>query len=322
VYHKASMRESLYLVTGGAGFIGSQLVERLLRDGARVRVLDNFSAGTRANLAFPRELRRRLEVVRGDVRSLATVARAARGARVVFHQAAMRSVPRSIADPLGANANNVTGTLHVLEAARRAGVRRVVYASSSSVYGDRPELPKREDQIPSPISPYAVSKSAGEQYAQVWTRLYGVETVGLRYFNVFGPRQDPASEYAAVIPRFILWALRGESVEVHGDGGQSRDFTYVDNVVDANLAAARAPQASGEVFNVGCGSRVSLLDIIERLEKIFARPIGRRHTPPRAGDVAHTQADIEKARKLMSYVPMVDFDEGFRRTVDYFRRLA
>jgi UDP-glucose 4-epimerase len=314
----------IFVVTGGAGFIGSHLVDRLLRDHATgsVRVLDDLSTGSLDNLVAARAAGERLQVVRGTVRDLSTVERVVAGAEVVFHQAALRSVPRSVDDPLGTNADNVTGTLHVLEAARRAGVRRVVYASSSSVYGDRPELPKREDQIPSPISPYAVSKSAGEQYAQVWTRLYGVETVGLRYFNVFGPRQDPASEYAAVIPRFILWALRGESVEVHGDGGQSRDFTYVDNVVDANLAAARAPQASGEVFNVGCGSRVSLLDIIERLEKILARPIGRRHTPPRAGDVAHTQADIEKARKLMSYVPMVDFDEGFRRTVDYFRRLA
>jgi UDP-glucose 4-epimerase len=198
----------------------------------------------------------------------------------------------------------------------------VVYASSSSVYGDRPELPKREDQRPAPISPYAVSKAAGEQYAQVWTRLYGVETVGLRYFNVFGPRQDPKSEYAAVIPRFIIWALSNTPLEVHGDGTQSRDFTYIDNVVDANLAAAAAPAAAGEVFNVGCGNRVSLLDIIGRLEKILGRAVARRHTPGRAGDVPHTLADVTKARTLMHYVPQVDFDEGFQRTVDYFRRTA
>ena len=322
MYHKASMGESLYLVTGGAGFIGSQLVERLLRDGARVRVLDNFSAGTRANLAFPRELRRRLEVVRGDVRNLATVARAVRGARVVFHQAAMRSVPRSIEDPLGANANNVTGTLHVLEAARRARVPRVVYASSSSVYGDRPELPKREEQPAKPVSPYAVSKVAGELYASVWSRLFGVEAIGLRYFNVFGPRQDPKSEYAAVIPRFITWALRGRPLQVHGDGTQSRDFTYVDNVVEANLLAGRAPGAAGEVFNVGCGSRTSLLEIIGMLEVIVGRPLARRHTPSRAGDVAHTLADLTKAKRLLGYEPLVRFEEGLQRTVAYFRTRA
>ena len=230
----------LFLVTGGAGFIGSHLVERLLAQGARVRVLDNFSTGTRVNLPFARAAGRRLEVIRGDIRNRAVVARAARGVRVIFHQAAMRSVPRSVKDPLGANENNVTGTLNVLEAARRGRVARVVYASSSSVYGDRPDLPKHEEQPPAPISPYAVSKAAGEQYAVVWTRLYGVETIGLRYFNVFGPRQDPKSEYAAVIPRFILWGLRGQPLQVHGDGAQSRDFTYIDNVVEANLLAARA----------------------------------------------------------------------------------
>ncbi|HEU5197084.1 MAG TPA: NAD-dependent epimerase/dehydratase family protein [Methylomirabilota bacterium] len=314
----------VFLVTGGAGFIGSHLVERLLREYADgvVRVLDDFSTGSEANLPFAAAAGQRLQIVRGDVKQLDDVERAAAGVRVIFHQAAMRSVPRSVADPLGANANNVDGTLHVLEAARRQSVPRVVYASSSSVYGDRPELPKREDQTPAPISPYAVSKAAGEQYAQVWTRLYGVETVGLRYFNVFGPRQDPKSEYAAVIPRFILWALDGTPLEVHGDGTQSRDFTYIDNVVDANLAAAAAPAASGHAFNIGCGNRVSLLSIIERLEKILGRALERRHTPGRAGDVPHTQADVSKARALMNYTAQVDFDEGFRRTVDYFRRTA
>jgi UDP-glucose 4-epimerase len=315
---------AVFLVTGGAGFIGSHLVERLLRDHpeATVRVLDDFSTGRQDNLPFAAAAGPRLEIVRGDIRSLETVERATMGAAVVFHQAAMRSVPRSVADPLGANEHNVTGTLHVLEAARRQRVRRVVYASSSSVYGDRPDLPKREDQPPAPISPYAVSKAAGEQYARVWTRLYGVETVGLRYFNVFGPRQDPTSEYAAVIPRFILWALGGTPLEVHGDGTQSRDFTFIDNVVDANVAAARAPAAAGEVVNVGCGSRVSLLAIIARLEKLVGRPVVRRHTPARAGDVPHTLADVSRARALMGYEPRVDFDEGFRRTVDHFRRMA
>ena len=307
------------LVTGGAGFIGSHVVERLLAEGRAVRVLDNFSEGREGNLAFGAKHGDRLEVVRGDVRDLAAVERAAHGVEVVFHQAAMRSVPRSVDDPLGANDNNVTGTLHVLEAARRAGVRRVVYASSSSVYGDRPELPKREDQAPQPISPYAASKLADEVYASVWNRLYGVETVGLRYFNVFGPRQDPTSEYAAVIPRFILAALGKVPLEVHGTGEQSRDFTYIDNVVEANWMAATAPGAAGEVFNVGAGSRVSLLDIIARLETLLGRPLERRHTPARAGDVPHTLADMSRARAVMGYVPLVQFDEGLRRTVDFFK---
>ena len=307
------------LVTGGAGFIGSHLVERLLAEGRAVRVLDNFTEGREANLAFAAKHADRLEVVRGDVRDLAAVERAVQDVDLVFHQAAMRSVPRSVVDPLGANENNLTGTLHVLEAARRARVRRVVYASSSSVYGDRPELPKREDQAAQPISPYAASKLADELYASVWSRLYGVETVGLRYFNVFGPRQDPASEYAAVIPRFILAALAKQPLEVHGTGEQSRDFTYIDNVVEANWQAATAPRAAGEVFNVGAGSRVSLLDIIARLEALVGWPLERRHTPPRAGDIPHTLADMSKAQALMKYVPLVGFDEGLRRTVDFFR---
>jgi nucleoside-diphosphate-sugar epimerase len=228
-------------------------------------------------------------------------------------------VPLSVADPLGTNEINVTGTLHVLEAARRQRVRRVVYASSSSVYGDNPALPKCEDQETLPLSPYGASKRAGEQYAAVWSRLYGVETVGLRYFNVFGPRQDPASEYAAVIPRFILWGLRGTPLEIHGDGTQSRDFTYIDNVVAANRLAAEAPGVGGEVFNVGVGSRVSLLDIVGRLEKILDRPLARRHTPSREGDVPHSLADVSKAKRLLDYTPVVDFDEGFRRTLEYFR---
>ena len=313
---------TLRLVTGGAGFIGSHVVERLLRDGAHVRVLDNFSTGRRENLAFARATAERLEVIEGDLRDLATVERAARGVDVIYHQAAMRSVPRSVDDPLGANENNVTGTLHVLDAARRLGVHRVVYASSSSVYGDNPELPKREDQTPAPISPYAVSKAANEAYARVWTKLYGVETVGLRYFNVFGPRQDPTSEYAAVIPRFILWGLRGTPLEVHGDGTQSRDFTFIENVVEANILAGEATDASGEAFNVGCGERTSLLDVIAMLESIVGKRLERRHSPNRGGDVAHTLADVSKAKRLMGYSPLVGFAEGFRRTVEYFRTIA
>ena len=308
----------LALVTGGAGFIGSHLVERLLRDGDRVRVFDNLSTGSRDNLAFGTRHGSALELREGDIRDLDVIAAATTGADVVFHQAAMRSVPRSVADPLGANAHNVDGTLNVLEAARRAGVRRVVYASSSSVYGDRPDLPKREDQPPAPISPYAASKFAGELYAAVWNRLYGVETVGLRYFNVFGPRQDPKSEYAAVIPKFILWGRDGQPLEVHGDGTQTRDFTYIDNVVEANLLAAAAPGVGGEAFNVGCGDRVSLLDIISKLEKLLGRTLTRRHTPGRVGDVPHTLADVSKAKRLLGYSPLVDFDEGLKRTAEYF----
>ena len=288
----------------------------------RVRVLDNFSTGRRENLAFATGAGDRLEVIDGDLRDLATVERAVRGTDVIYHQAAMRSVPRSVDDPLGANENNVTGTLHVLEAARRHGVKRMVFASSSSVYGENPELPKREDQVPAPISPYAVSKAATEHYARVWTRLYGLETVGLRYFNVFGPRQDPKSEYAAVLPRFILWALRGEPLEVHGDGQQSRDFTYIDNVVEANILAGHAPDASGEAFNVGCGDRISLLDVIAMLESVLGRSVERRHAPTRGGDVLHTLADVSKAKRLMGYEPLVGFAEGFRRTVEHFRAFA
>jgi nucleoside-diphosphate-sugar epimerase len=309
-------------VTGGAGFIGSHVVERLLRDGVSVRILDNFSTGRRENLDFAKSAGSALEVIDGDLRDLATVERAVRGVDLIYHQAAMRSVPRSVDDPLGANENNVTGTLHVFEAARRHRVKRVVYASSSSVYGANPALPKREDQTPAPISPYAVSKAANEEYARVWTALYGVETVGLRYFNVFGPRQDPKSEYAAVLPRFILWAMRGEPLEIHGDGTQSRDFTYIDNVVEANILAGQAPDASGEAFNVGCGERTSLLEIIAMLESLLGRSIQRRHTPSRSGDVAHTLADVGKAKRLMGYSPLVGFAEGFRRTVEYFNAFA
>src|SRR3989449_134920 len=313
---------SLYLVTGGAGFIGSHVVERLLAEGHRVRVLDNFSTGSRSNLAFARG-HRRLEVIRGDLASLKTVERAVRGATAIFHQAAMRSVPRSVADPLGAHASNVTGTLHLLvAAARQKRQPRLVYASSSSVYGERPDLPKREEQPVAPISPYAATKVAGELYASVWSRLFGVDTVGLRYFNVFGPRQDPKSEYAAVIPRFILWGLHGKPLEVHGDGAQSRDFTYIDNVVEANLLAARAAGVGGEVFNVGCGNRVSLLEIIAKLETILGRRLPRRHEPPRPGDVAHTLADVSKGKRLLGYSPLVPFDEGLRRTVEYFRAVT
>jgi len=304
-----------YLVTGGAGFIGSHVVERLVALGYRVRVLDDLSEGRRENLAAVWD---RIEFIEGDLRDPEIVRRAVRDVDYVLHQAALRSVPRSVEDPMTTTAVNVLGTVNLLQAAREAGVRRVVFASSSSVYGETSELPLRESQPPRPISPYAVSKLAGEQYCAVFTKLYGMETVSLRYFNVFGPRQDPRSEYAAVIPRFILAALRGEPLEIHGDGLQSRDFTYVENVVEANLRAATQPGIAGEVFNIGCGRRYSVLDVKAHLERILGRSLPARHTPPRKGDVRHTQADMSKAEAALGYRPLISFEEGLRRTVEFF----
>ncbi|MCL6554132.1 MAG: SDR family oxidoreductase [Firmicutes bacterium] len=318
------------LVTGGAGFIGAHLVGALVRRGVAVRVLDDFSTGRLANLAsvlgrdLPTPAPGRpvhadgLEVLWGDVRDLQACRQACADTEVVFHLAAMRSVPRSVDDPAGAHEVNATGTLHVLRAAQDAGVRRVVYASSSSVYGDDPALPKRENQLPAPVSPYAASKLAGEAYCRVFARTYGLSTVSLRYFNVFGPLQDPASQYAAVIPRFIAWTLAGQPLEVHGDGLQSRDFTYVDNVVDATLLAATAPDLQGEAINVACGQRRTLLEVAEAIAQAAGRQVPRRHTPPRRADVRHTLADLTRARERLGYVPRVEFAEGIARTVAYF----
>jgi nucleoside-diphosphate-sugar epimerase len=313
------------LVTGAAGFIGMHTARALLDAGAEVVGIDNFEpyydvALKEARLATlaGRERFRFARVDLADAAATAELFRTERCSHVV-HLAAQPGVRYSLVAPEAYVRNNLSAFGHVLEGCRHNGVEHLVYASSSSVYGDRPDLPKREDQPVAPLSPYAASKAAGEQYAAVWTRLYGVETVGLRYFNVFGPRQDPKSEYAAVIPRFILWGLRGRPLEVHGDGTQSRDFTYIDNVVSANLLAAKAPGVRGEVFNVGCGSRVSLLEIIARLEAIVGRCLERRHTPSRAGDVPHTLADVSKGKRLLGYEPLVDFDEGFRRTVEHFQ---
>ncbi len=306
--------DRLALVTGGAGFIGSHLVEALLARGRRVRVLDDFSSGHREFLpSHPA-----LEVVAGDIRNPNVLQRAVAGVEVVFHQAALRSVPRSVEDPFAYHDVNATGTMRLLLAAREAGVRRLVFASSSSVYGDQPVLPLHEEQRPQPISPYGASKLIGEHYCANFARHYGLETVSLRYFNVFGPRQDPNSEYAAVIARFILAGRRGEPLEVHGDGKQTRDFTYVANVVDANLAAAEAPGVAGEVFNVACGERLAVLEIATCLEEILGRGLPRRHTPPRRGDVRDTQADISRARARLGYAPAIGFREGLRRTVAAF----
>jgi UDP-glucose 4-epimerase len=305
-----------FLVTGGAGFIGSNIVEELLRRGEPVRVLDNFRTGKRENLAAFQE---RIELVEGDLQDLPTVRRAVEGVDCVLHQAAIPSVPRSVDDPLESNSVNVTGTLNLLVAARDAAVKRVVFASSCALYGDDPTLPKREDMLPWPKSPYAVSKLAGEHYCRAFSEVYGLETVALRYFNVFGPRQDPASDYAAAIPLFITRLLRGQAPTVHGDGLQSRDFIYVANVVHANLLAATAPNVAGRVFNVACGERYTLLDLIGILNDILGTHIAPIHDDPRPGDVRHSQADVTGARQALGYRTMVDFAEGLRRTVEWYR---
>jgi UDP-glucose 4-epimerase len=306
--------QNLYLVTGGAGFIGSNIADALARRGDRVRVLDNFSTGRRENLADVKGV----EIVEGDLRDRDAVRRAVAGVTGVFHEAALRSVPRSVDDPHSSNEVNVTGTLELLLACREAKVRRLVYASSSSVYGDDPVLPKVETLATRPVSPYAVSKLAAEHYCQVFARLYGFETVSIRYFNVFGPRQNPESKYSAVIPRFLEQALKRETLEIHGDGEQSRDFTYIDNVVQGNLLAMSTPNVSGEVFNVACGTRHSLLAIADAIGTFLGRAPERRHVESRAGDVRHTLADISKAEKLLGYKPAVDFAEGMHRTCEYF----
>src|SRR5215471_13260601 len=294
------------LVTGGAGFIGSSLVRALLARGDRVVVLDNFFSGRRENLA---EVASDIELIEGDVRDESALARALEKVELVFHQAAIPSVPRSLVDPIASHDANATGTLKVLREAKRAGARRVVYAASSSAYGDTPTLPKVETMRPAPLSPYAVSKLAGEHYCQVFAGAYQLETVSLRYFNVFGPRQDPTSEYAAVIPRFITAALAGKSVTIYGDGTQSRDFCYIENTVEANLAAgsAPAPQVSGRVVNVACGDATTLNEVVRLLGDIMGRPIEIRYEPGRVGDVKHSLADISEARTRLGYRAAVSF---------------
>jgi len=307
---------AFYLVTGGAGFIGSNIVEELVRRGERVRVLDNFSTGRRENLTL---LLERVELIEGDLQDPAAVRQAVEGTDYVLHHAALPSVQRSVDDPLASNAANVTGTLNLLLAAREAGVKRVVYASSSAAYGDGPTLPKREDMLPQPKSPYAVSKLAGEHYCRVFAEVYRLETVSLRYFNVFGPRQDPASQYAAVIPLFIMSMLQSAPPAVYGDGLQSRDFTYVSNVVQANLLAAAAPGVAGRVFNVACGQQYTLLELIATLDEILGVQVPPVHTAPRPGDVRHSLADITAAQEALGYRTAVDFHEGLRRTVAWYR---
>jgi UDP-glucose 4-epimerase len=301
------------LVTGGAGFIGSNLVRALLARGDDVVVLDNFATGRRSNLAG---LEGDVELVEGDLRSYERVHSAVRGAEIVFHQGALGSVPRSVQDPLTSTAVNVEGTLNVLLAARDAGARRVVAASSSSVYGDGGTFPRTETQMVNPISPYAVAKLAAERFCVAFHRIYGLETVALRYFNVFGPRQDPDSQYAAVIPRFVRAIAEGRPVTVYGDGEQSRDFTYVDNVVDANLLAGDAEGAGGSVLNIATGGSETVNDLADTIGRLLDRPVEKEHLPERPADVRMSWADIEAARTTIGYQPRVGFESGLRATIE------
>ncbi len=310
------------LVTGGAGFIGSHLVERLVEMGAVVRVLDNFTTGKRENIAhlLARGDGGQVELLKGSLTDEGIVRKAVEGMEIVFHQGALPSVTRSVEDPLTTHEVNATGTLLLLLAARDAKVRRVVFASSSSVYGDTPTLPKSEDMPTHPQSPYALSKLIGEHFCRLFWQLYGLETVSLRYFNIFGPRQDPISQYAAVIPRFITALLRGERPTIYGDGEQTRDFTFVDNCVQANFLAATAEGVAGEVFNVGAGKQTSVNELFRLIRSLVgADTFEPLYAPPRPGDVRHSLADITKARQKLGYEPSVSLEDGLARTVDWFR---
>lgn len=306
----------MYMVTGGAGFIGSNIVRRLSAEGKKVRVFDDFSTGKRENLASLSDI----EIMEGSLTDQAAVRRALDNVEFVLHQGAIPSVPRSIDDPIKSNEANVTGTLNLLAAARDAGVIRVVYAASSSAYGDTEVLPKEETMDAEPLSPYAVGKYTGELYARVYANIYGLETVSLRYFNIFGPRQDPASEYAAVIPKFILAMLDGKAPIIYGDGEQTRDFTYIDNAVEANLLACKSDKVGrGELINIACGERYSLNQLVEALNDILGTSITPVYSDSKPGDVKHSLADIERAKVLLGYQVKVDFKKGLERTVEWFR---
>jgi UDP-glucose 4-epimerase len=313
-----------FLVTGGAGFIGSNIVQALLYRGDTVRVLDNFSTGKQENLNFAGmspDLLNNLETVQGDIADIDICHGAMEGIQYVLHQAAIPSVPRSIALPIESNRANVDGTLNLLVAARDAGVQRLVFASSSAVYGNSPGFPRKETIIPAPLSPYAVQKLTAEHYLRIFCELYGLETVSLRYFNVFGPNQDPNSEYSAVIPRFIKAFVTGTSPTVYGDGEQSRDFTYVDNVVYGNLLAVEAKDAPGKVMNLACGGQLTLNQLLVLLREITGSDAEAVHTDPRPGDVLHSWADVTLSEQVLSYETQVPLEEGLRKTVDYFRAL-
>lgn len=308
-----------YLVTGGAGFIGSNLVEELLRRGERVRVLDNFATGKRENLS---SLWERIELIEGDIRSYHVVLDAVQGVDVILHQAALPSVPRSIKDPITSNEVNVGGTLNVLNAARTVGVKTLVYASSSSIYGEGQTLPIKEDAIPNPLSPYAVSKLAGEKYCIAFARLYRMHIVCLRYFNVFGPRQDPSSQYSAVIPKFTYFLKHGRSPTIFGDGEQTRDFTFVGNVVGANLLAAeKAPRVAGEVFNVAGGKGVSVNELVRRLRELIGSEVKPEYAPPREGEVKHSVANVQKIQNILGFQTVHDFYSGLEEVVNWFHSI-
>jgi len=314
------MSDRFDVVTGGAGFIGSHLSRALVERGRSVRIVDDFSTGKSERIAgLLAERGDACELHEQDIRDLDALQRIFDGAEFVYHQAALPSVPRSVNDPVSSNAANVDGTLNVFVAARDAGVRKVVYASSSSVYGDSKELPKHEGMPFAPLSPYAITKCVGEMYGQVFSRLYGLGTVGLRYFNVFGPAQDPASQYAAVIPKFITAMLAGESPTIHGDGEQSRDFTFIENVLEANQCAARS-EATGIAVNVACGERYTLNQLVTFLNEILGSDVAAIHGDPRPGDVKHSQASIARAAEAIGFVPKVGFQEGLRATVEFYRR--
>lgn len=305
-----------YLVTGGAGFIGSNIVDELVHRGHDVVVLDDLSTGKEANLA---SVRAKIDLRAGSITDLPVVRAACQGVDYVVHLAARTSVPKSVTDPLETNRVNIDGTLNVLVAARDAKVRRLVYAASSSAYGETPTLPKVETMTPEPISPYGVTKYVGELYAQVFGRVYGLENASIRYFNVFGPRQDPTSQYSGVLSRFMLAILEGQPPVVFGDGQQSRDFTYIDNIVDLTLRACEASGASGKIFNGGTGARITLNEVLKRLEKVTGQKIAVRYDPPRTGDILDSQADISLARKILGYEPCVLFEEGLQRTWDWYK---
>lgn len=311
---------STYLVTGGAGFIGSHIVTALVERGEKVRVLDNLSTGRSSNLDH---VKGGFEFVKGDLINHVDVESALAGIDIVFHQAALASVPRSVAAPLDTNAACVTGTVNLLDVARKSGVKRIVYAGSSSIYGDRTaSAAKHETDLPAPVSPYAAAKAAGELYCQAFCASFGLPTVTVRYFNVFGTRQDPQSEYAAVIPKFVTTMLAGQRPTIFGDGLQSRDFTYVANIVHGNLLAAQAPDAVGGTFNVACGEQLTLLDLVAAINRVLGTNIEPVFEEPRVGDVRDSLADISAARQVLGYEPVIDFDEGLRRSIDYYRQLA
>jgi nucleoside-diphosphate-sugar epimerase len=307
-----------YLVTGGAGFIGSHIVRRLVHEDQLVRVVDNFSTGHSVHL---KDVYDSIEFVEGDLADERVSDEAVRDVAYVLHQAAVPSVQRSVRDPIGTNRSNVTATLNLLESCRKAGVRRLVYAASSSAYGDTEVLPKIEEMTPNPLSPYALQKFVGERYCKLYYDLYGLETVSLRYFNVFGPNQDPYSDYSAVIPKFITRMIAKEPITVYGDGEQSRDFTYVENAVQANFLALRATAAPGNVCNVGCGEKITLNELIRLLEAILRIKAEVNYTDPKAGDVRHSLADLSLARRILGYEPKVMVKEGLKRTVEAFRML-